>query len=257
MKNVIALFLLLISLSLFSQNKNQAVIIHYKSALIFDEEKSSLIIPDGVMLPREMRQEMISNIEKPNFYNLLIYKNESLYEYKEIINNEQSSSLNARVKGPGSELKIYKNTNTFLYLAQCEFFGQLFLINDTIKQRKWILIDEEKEILDYNVKKAIIKENNQIITAWYCPELHYSTGPEYLTGLPGTILEVTYKYENDLFKDVTNQIVAQEIQIIDNKIKVAKPNSGKKVKNRSEYERIINEKIREFEDMRKEGVDKD
>jgi GLPGLI family protein len=105
----------------------------------------------------------------------------------------------------------------------------------------WILTNEFKLINDFKCYKATktvkivndIKEFSRIITAWYCPELPYSFGPNGYSNLPGLILELN---ENNLTFGV------ESINFnIDMKDQITVPNEGEKI-SEEKYKVIIKER---------------
>ncbi|GEM_PF-268630 len=254
MRKLLLYLCLLNSLTLFSQQKETSIIVNYTSVITLDDD-FEFDVPKGVILSKDDERVMRNNIAQPNFYKLTITKGKSLYEYVETINNNQDeNSIAIRVKGPGSELAIYRDIQTTFYIAQHEFFGQNFIVTDSLKKQNWKLVDEEKEILDYKVKKAILKDNGNIMTAWYAIDLPYKTGPEYYGDLPGVILEIIFHYKSDTMSG-TNTITANNVTTLRKSIEIKKPKHGKKIKNKSELESIIKQQLNEFKQMQKDAID--
>jgi GLPGLI family protein len=82
------------------------------------------------------------------------------------------------------------------------------------------------------------KEN--IITAWYCPEIPINQGPENYWGLPGLILEVS---------DGKTIILCSKI-VMNSKDKVEiKPVAKGKEVSQTEYNEIIKKKMEEMQEM--------
>jgi GLPGLI family protein len=69
--------------------------------------------------------------------------------------------------------------------------GKELLYEQVEKQAStWQLINESKQIQNYNCRKAQIKKNGRTFTVWYTLQIPISMGPLKLNGLPGLILEV-------------------------------------------------------------------
>ncbi len=95
---------------------------------------------------------------------------------------------------------IYTNKNKRIKLTQSHPYGRSkYLIVDTIKKYNWIIGDETKEIVGYICKKAMVKDDDNFITAWFAPSLQLDHGPNHLSGLPELILELHYSPENSRF----------------------------------------------------------
>lgn len=68
-----------------------------------------------------------------------------------------------------------------------------YILTDSVKT-KWQIYRETKKINDYTCYKATLLEKMNTgktneITAWFCPEIPVSSGPEGYGGLPGLIFE--------------------------------------------------------------------
>lgn len=72
----------------------------------------------------------------------------------------------------------------------------------------WTITDETSNILGYKVIKAYAnsEDNDDIIYAWFTPDIPVSGGPIRYNGLPGLILSVSYKKLNA-------PIIAKEISM--------------------------------------------
>ncbi len=85
----------------------------------------------------------------------------------------------------------------------------------------------------------IEKPKNQLITAWYTPEIPISQGPGPYWGLPGLILEVT--------TERTAILCSKLILNPDKKEAVEPPSKGKKV-SQAEYDEILAKKMEEMQE---------
>ncbi len=85
----------------------------------------------------------------------------------------------------------------------------------------------------------IEKPKNQLITAWYTPEIPISQGPGPYWGLPGLILEVT--------TERTAILCSKLILNPDKKEAVEPPAKGKKV-SQAEYDEILSKKMEEMQE---------
>lgn len=85
----------------------------------------------------------------------------------------------------------------------------------------------------------IEKPKDQLITAWYTPEIPISQGPGPYWGLPGLILEVT--------TERTAILCSKLILNPDKKEAVEPPSKGKKV-SQAEYDEILSKKMEEMQE---------
>lgn len=162
----------------------------------------------------------------------------------------------------------YKNTKNNEQIQNQEFYGKNFLVKDVLQPIKWEMSAETKKIGKYISYKAtaVIPTNDLTwysfswdrirndgnkdekkevkmtkVEAWYTPQVPVSHGPSEYWGLPGLILEVSAGDTTLLcYKIVMNP---------EKKIEIKAPKKGKKV-TKSEYQKIISTKMKEFRENR-------
>ena len=110
------------------------------------------------------------------------------------------------------------------------------------KAAKWKLTGEKIKYLEQECHKAVLKQEEEEIIAWFAPAIPVKVGPSNYHGLPGAILMVTAN-DGDL------EIRATHINLskIDNAF-IVEPDKGKRVSS-TEFERIEEEKLKQFEQM--------
>lgn len=75
------------------------------------------------------------------------------------------------------------------YLNMKKFSDGDVWLSDTVKYN-WQIVNDFKIVHGYRCQKAIyVNSRGQEYSAWFTEEIPISTGPLYLTGLPGLILE--------------------------------------------------------------------
>lgn len=164
----------------------------------------------------------------------------------------------------------YKNTKNNEQIQNQEFYGKNFLVKDVLQPIKWEMSVETKQIGKYLVYKATAyiptidltwysfswdnistdtttnkDDKKQIkmtmVQAWYTPQISVAHGPSEYWGLPGLILEVSAG-------DTT--LLCYEIVLNpEEKAEIKAPKKGKVV-TKSEYQKIISDKMREFRENR-------
>lgn len=175
----------------------------------------------------------------------------------------------------------YKNVKDKFFLQERDIFGKEFLIKDSLQVFNWELSTESKQIGNYTCFKATAvvpfdmtdfknmsrkepkdeaekdqqeKSTNFLdmvdipkeltVTAWYTPEIPVSQGPSNYWGLPGLIMEVSSGKTTILCsKIVINPKDKKEIKV---------PKTGKVV-TQKEFEKILMEKMEEFQKMGRGG----
>ena len=221
---------------------------------------------------REMSEQMKKQIAErmKNFlektYTLTFNKDESIYEEVEKLETPgQGGGGGMRFMGGGfSQGGIYKNIGDDVYARENDLMGKSFLVKDTLNKLDWKLEKESKMIGQYSAFKATatrkIEQNvfsgmrrrrnqendstdvaeapkEEVVTAWYTPQIPVSQGPDEYWGLPGLILEVSAGRTTIL----CNKIVINP----NGGLEIAMPDKGKEI-SRQEYETIVAEKTKEM-----------
>ncbi len=158
----------------------------------------------------DMQKDLQEQLKKQfqQEYTLKFNRNESVYKQVEKLDAPAApSSSGITIKlSQGSDV-MYKNIKENRYTNKTEISGKIFLIKDTLKTKKWELINETKYIGEYACFKAVFEEEyttqtitsegkfeeltkDRTTTVWYTPQIPVSNGPGNYFGLPGLILEV-------------------------------------------------------------------
>jgi GLPGLI family protein len=140
-----------------------------------------------------------------------------------------------------SDNKSYYNnsSNSMEIVKENEFLIYNELGSEWITHNEYKMIDtficyKATKSVEYETRNGLQKK---LITAWYCPELPYSFGPNGYFGLPGLILELTDK-------NVT--FIAQKINLL-KKEKIEFVKKGKLISNK-EYQNILKNRIEEVKE---------
>lgn len=88
-------------------------------------------------------------------------------------------------------LSMFLPKDSSQYYMQAKVNALIYHFKDEVPNIEWVLIDEEKKILDYKVKKASTTLFNREWIAWYAEDFKSSYGPYKFNGLPGLILELS------------------------------------------------------------------
>lgn len=92
---------------------------------------------------------------------------------------------------------IYSDLTAGTFINQKKIFDQNFLVKDTIRNVKWKITDETREIAGYMCRRANgIMLDSIYVVAFYTDKIPVSGGPESFAGLPGMILGVALPHEN-------------------------------------------------------------
>mgnify|MGYP003609672113 CR=1 FL=1 len=220
------IFVLLFIYSQYSVAQNVSpIIVKYKPVI-------EIVKIDKEKKHAEMVEEMMQSFLNKTF--ILKINNEGfLFEEEKSLQNNEKESQISKISN------IVFSVNTFFYEKKR---NQLFSVfnNLSIKANHnydWDLLAETKMIDNYNCYKAICnkkfytrkgEEVNQLITAWYSPEINLNYGPNGYMGLPGLILELEFDKK---------KIVAKEISFLVKDLKIDFPKN--KEVTEEEYLEII------------------
>ena len=228
---------------------------------------------DSAQIGDAMKQQILAQLKKQfeRTYLLDFNKTESVYKQEESLDGPAmggGGGMQFVVAGSGDADILYKNVNDHRFANLNEMFGKMFLIKDTLTQRKWTLTKESKNIGNYTCFKATydyereamrtsISTNGEdvemdqepemetiTVTAWYTPQIPVQNGPDTYYGLPGLILEVNDGELNIL----CSKIVLNPKGGVD----VSEPNSGKEV-SQAEYDAILEKKMQDMEEQMNDG----
>lgn len=178
--------------------------------------------------------------------------------------------------GSADDGKLYKNIQDKSYTKEAEMFGKVFLIKDELQTYNWVMGSETKKIGNYTCYKATAviskdstnfqtlmekrrrergrernreenkeenkeiatdENNEEVITAWFTPEIPISNGPSSYWGLPGLILEVNTAK--------TTMLCTKIVLNSDEKITIAASKKGKEI-NQADYDALLLKKMDEM-----------
>lgn len=228
---------------------------------------------DSAQIGDAMKQQIMAQLKKQfeRTYLLDFTKSESVYKQEESLDGPTmggGGGMQFIVAGSGDADILYKHVKEHRFANLNEMFGKMFLIKDTLTQRKWTLTKESKNIGNYTCFKATYDYEREVmqtsvstdgeepeldpepemetitVTAWYTPQIPVQNGPGTYYGLPGLILEVNDGELNIL----CSKIVLNPKGGVD----VSEPNSGKEV-TQEQYDTILEKKMQEMEEQMNDG----
>jgi GLPGLI family protein len=242
----------------------------FKGKAIYQSQTKFDIELDSTQMDKErmdlFKQMMKNQMEKK--YELTFNKTQSIYKDEEKL--EQPGRGGFRFGGFSQGI-LYKNIKEQRYSRQLESFSKEFLIKDSLPKYDWKMEGDSKMIGEHLCFKATTtKEVTNIkfgpprppkegdekksesenkapeepktinITAWYTPEIPINNGPSDYYGLPGLILEVN--------EEKTNYLCTEIVMNAKDGAEITEPDKGKVV-TQKEFEKIIEEKIKEMQEM--------
>ncbi|MFV0181211.1 GLPGLI family protein [Empedobacter falsenii] len=256
MKKIISVFILLISIVSFAQQEKLEV--SYTSRIILpDDFKFQPPGGGSKQMPKDIQEQMVKSLQEPQDFTLTILGEESLYKLVEKISNSQEQGMRG-LRGGRMMLmngdNIYKNTSTQQLLKEQNMMMKSYTIQDTLQNYEWKLTRETKTILGNEAKKATAIIDSIQTTAWYIPTLKYKTGPENYWGLPGLIAEVETEINRGPISG-KRIISLTNISTATNTKSIEKP-KDKNAISQKEYNKLMNDQRKRFEEMRNSGVNK-
>ncbi len=85
--------------------------------------------------------------------------------------------------------KVYTDLNKKQTVIQKNCMGEDYIYVDSIKNIKWKISNETRNIIGFNCRKAVgVISDSIYVVAFYALEIIPKGGPELFTGLPGMIL---------------------------------------------------------------------
>lgn len=261
MKKIVLIYLLTFVANLSAQNFQGIAVYESKtSSEEFDKQ-----IQNNADLPPEM-QQMIKERMKQVFektYTLNFNNFESTYFENQTLQADENPMTRMMGSMMGAGGTFYKNTKNKNYTVNKEFFGKNFLIKDTLTTYLWKFDTISKKIGNYTCLKATTEisvneadarnlsflDNTQnqtetkntkiIVTAWYCPDIPISQGPDTYWGLPGLILEIN---------DGKTTILCSKITLNTKENLNIKPETAGKVVSQKEFDKIVVSKRAEMKE---------
>jgi len=160
---------------------------------------------------------------KTSYFDLTFSHNKTLYRP-----GRENSDNNKLWEQPAEENVIWSDLDGDKSTSQKKVFEQLFLVQDSIRNIRWKITDENRTIAGFTCRRAnaIIMDSIYVV-AFYTDEIITPGGPESFTGLPGMILGVALPHEHLSWFATKVQAVAV------NEATLSAPVKGKKVTNSS------------------------
>jgi GLPGLI family protein len=168
-------------------------------------------------------RKKLSNHFKTSYFDLLFTRDKSLYRPGRESDDRDMFNFFA---APAQDNIVYADLDNAKAISQKNVFEQAFLVQDSLRQIRWKLTDETRNIAGFNCRRAnaIIMDSIYVV-AFYTDEILTGSGPESFTGLPGMILGVSLPHQHiSWFATKVEATPVTESQ-------VTPPTKGKKVSN--------------------------
>ncbi|MEO9020743.1 MAG: GLPGLI family protein [Ginsengibacter sp.] len=142
----------------------------------------------------ELRGSFADQIKKTipqyqsSYFNYEFDNNKSIYQPgRESDNNTSMGGFFGRT--PSTDNEVYSDFTSKKYIAHKEVFEKSFLIEDSLRNAKWKITSDFREIAGFNCRRATtIIMDSVFVVAFYTDEIMIPGGPESFNGLPGMIM---------------------------------------------------------------------
>lgn len=159
-----------------------------------------------------------------------VLKKELKFSGSETVFGPAKQDMDLKLKQTIMQLALDFEATTFSNLKTKEFeryndiIGQKVIIKDTVKNIKWKITDEYREIAGYNCRRANgITADSVYVIGFYANEIPIDGGPESINGLPGLILGLVVPSQHVSYfatkVEISNNLVLDKKLIENQKIK--------------------------------------
>lgn len=227
MKNTLLLLLLILSVTLHSQNIAEPIAcVTYKVGLIPNEAI------DTITKSVEQRKRIEENNVAMELIECELYytKNISIYKMVDKLDVGSAFVYNKMASMSSAKGLYYKDIKVKEKIKQIDQNGILNIVYP-YDEYKWEITNETKVISGYKCYKATcvygefdFRRNKQLTfnpEVWFTPEIPVPFGPRGLDGLPGLVLEASF---NSRIYFYATKI---EFNVKNSKIKIERPSNGK------------------------------
>jgi len=196
-------------------------------------------------------QEWLASIPTESQSTKVLYYSNGISLFKDdpISDDEKSERLQEALhkadffRAPQYEnLEYYLDFNEDELIRKVEFMNRNFIVTSSIEKLPWKLKRDKVRIQNYQCSRAEFKQGENIISAWFAPEISISSGPSHFFGLPGLILAIEI--------DGETAFLAASIKInSENDNLIVIPENGKKV-SEEKFNKIMMDKINEYKEIK-------
>lgn len=134
----------------------------------------------------------------------------------------------------GLKTQVYTDLAHDQVTAAKQVFEQKFLVKDSVRQMRWRITDEVRDIANFKCRKAVgIILDSVYVVAFYTDDIPVSGGPEMFAGLPGMILELAIP------RLYTTWIATKVDVVAVNPADLKAPDKGKTITQKELLEKLI------------------
>ncbi|MEO9022032.1 MAG: GLPGLI family protein [Ginsengibacter sp.] len=120
-----------------------------------------------------------------SYFNYEFDRNKSIYQPGRASDSKAASFF----ASTATDNEIYSDYAEGTAVSKKNIFGKPFLIEDSLRNAKWKITNDFREIAGFNCRRATtIIMDSVFVVAFYTDEITIPGGPESFNGLPGMIL---------------------------------------------------------------------
>ena len=120
-----------------------------------------------------------------SYFDYTFDNDKAIYKPGRQVNNKANSFFNTLA----NDNVVYSDFTHDKYTAKKHVFEKTFLIEDSLRNAKWKIKNDFREIAGFNCRRATtIIMDSVFVVAFYTDEITVPGGPESFNGLPGMIL---------------------------------------------------------------------
>ncbi len=169
---------------------------------------------------------------KTSYFDLEFDGNQALFKPGRASDYTANSFFNT----PANDNEVYSDFTTDKYVALKHVFEKTYLIEDSLRNAKWKIKNDFREIAGFNCRRATtIIMDSVFVVAFYTDEITVPGGPESFNGLPGMILGLVINRIH-----TTWYATKVEVNSIDTK-DITPPSKGNKIN-----EAVLNEELKKL-----------
>jgi len=148
----------------------------------------------------------------------------------------------------GLKTQVYTDLAHNQVTASKQVFEQKFLVKDSVRNMRWRITDEVRDIANYKCRKAVgIILDSVYVVAFYTDEIPVSGGPEMFAGLPGMILELAIPRLYTTW--IATKVEVKQVNVADLKA----PDKGREISQQDLLDKLISS-TRDWGDMGKMAI---
>jgi GLPGLI family protein len=174
---------------------------------------------------------------KTGYYTFTFVDNKSIFKFDHW---DPKVKIPEYLRKSDEENIWYYDYSTDKFNIQKNIYGSDFIVEDSIKNLKWKLTNENRVIAGFNCRKAVaVMFDSVYVFAFYTDEILIPGGPCSINGLPGMILGVT-------IPRLFTSWIATKVTVGGINEAAIKPIAAKKPLTTKSFQQFLNERLKDW-----------